>query len=76
MTVNELINMLQVLPNQDQLIVLDGYEGGYTEHMSIEEIPLTLNVNTEPYYGEHESPRIGYPHNCIAYALHRYGDIT
>lgn len=55
MTVKELIAKLQALPNQDQLVTVNGYEGGYTDVDEIETIRLRLNVNTSWYYGPHES---------------------
>lgn len=73
MTVKELISLLQTLPNQDQRIVLNGYEGGYEDigKDSIDTIKLRLNINTEWYYGKHEYARIGELSDCEAYVLNR-----
>jgi hypothetical protein len=53
MKVKELINLLQQ-HNPEFRVVVDGYESGYDD-ISIREIELALNVNSEWYYGRHES---------------------
>jgi len=58
MTVAELIVLLQARPNQEQRVVVQGYEGGYVDLTaeSLEEKKLQLFKNSEWYYGPHESP--------------------
>jgi hypothetical protein len=56
MQVKELIKLLSEYPeNLD--VVLQGYEGGYTENLSVQTIVVKLNHNKEWYYGEHEIVR-------------------
>ena len=54
MKVRELIEELQNL-DPEKMVVTSGYEGGYDEIKGAGEIRLKLNVNTEWYYGKHES---------------------
>jgi hypothetical protein len=56
MTVKELIEKLSTIEDQDALVMVSGYEGGYHEISQInpESIDIALNVNTAWYYGEHE----------------------
>jgi hypothetical protein len=35
-------------------VTVDGYEGGVTSNITLEEIQVHMNVNTEWYYGKHE----------------------
>lgn len=56
MTVKELIEILQRLPNQDIRVVVSGYEGGCND-LTVDNITLIkirLNANTAWYYGKHE----------------------
>jgi hypothetical protein len=52
-TVRELIERLQEC-DQDRIVVVDGYEGGYTELDEIKDVKLELYVNDAWYYGSHE----------------------
>lgn len=52
MTVGELIIELQKFDPQT-MIVVSGYEGGYTENVGIFEKEIYLNVFDECYYGHH-----------------------
>lgn len=59
MTSHELAKRL--LEGPDILILVEGYEGGYTDKIKIEEPKeFCLNVNTSWYYGEHEQNYEGY----------------
>jgi hypothetical protein len=51
-TVQELIERLQFLPGHLRVVV-SGYEGGYNDITIFREIPLSLNVHPEWYYGAH-----------------------
>jgi hypothetical protein len=53
MKVKELIEQLQSF-DLDAMVVISGYEGGYSEVDSIDNIKLKLNVNKAWYYGKHE----------------------
>ena len=53
MKVGEFKVALSVL-DDNLMLVVRGYEGGYTEVESIMPIHLTLNQNEEWCYGEHE----------------------
>jgi hypothetical protein len=53
MNVKELIEQLQSF-DLDAMVVISGYEGGYSEVDCVDDIKLKLNVNTAWYYGEHE----------------------
>ena len=53
MTVQELIDQLSQL-DPNTLIMIDGYEGGISEIKSIDDAPIVLNYNSEPWYGPHE----------------------
>ncbi|MEY4334991.1 MAG: hypothetical protein RLZZ196_3741 [Bacteroidota bacterium] len=53
MKVKELIEILLTFdPNLD--IVIQGYEGGVTEKISVESAQIVCDINDEWYYGEHE----------------------
>lgn len=54
MTVAELIEKLNKF-NKDTIVSVQGYEDGYTDKISVNEIEVTLNANTEWYYGEHSA---------------------
>lgn len=58
MDVKELIQVLQN-KNQELRIVVDGYEGGYCDISSIDEISLKLNTNKKWYYGPHDQDKNG-----------------
>ena len=53
MTVKELIIILQEF-DEDNLVLVDGYEGGVTKKFEIIKSKITSNVNKEWYYGESE----------------------
>ncbi len=53
MTVSELIEMLQKMP-QDHMVVIRGYEGGVDEVTELEKTRVILEVNAEWNYGSHE----------------------
>lgn len=53
MTVAELIARLSEFPAESRVIV-NGYEGGYEDVVTAEELPIVLNVNKENYYGPHD----------------------
>lgn len=59
MLVRELIAALKKMP-KDAIVVVDGYESGYSEINPPRAIGLVLDVNDEWYYGRHsgsnESP--------------------
>jgi hypothetical protein len=58
MTVRELIELLQKLP-QNARVIVQGYEDGYNDIGDAQAIPIKINVNEEWYYGNHDDPRIG-----------------
>ncbi len=58
MKIKDLIAKLQEL-DQELLVVVDGYEGGVTEQITIRKVKIDLNVNQEWYYGEHEESQNG-----------------
>lgn len=54
MKVHELIDLLKQ-QDQNAMVVVSGYEGGYTEVTRAEITHLQLDVNSAwSYYGEHE----------------------
>ncbi len=53
MTVRELIEFLQEMP-QDYMVVVRGYEGGVDEVTDFENTRIKLDVNQEWNYGSHE----------------------
>ena len=53
MKVRELIEQLQKL-DQDKMIVIGAYEGGYDFPNHFAKVKIELNQNTEWYYGKHE----------------------
>ena len=62
MTVRELIERLSKIEDQEVMVMVRGYEGGYNDIVignGIEDITpaiihVALDVNTEWYYGKHE----------------------
>jgi len=52
MKVKELIAILEQ-HNPEYMVVVDGYEGGYSDP-NISELELNLNVNDSEYFGDHE----------------------
>ena len=55
MTVGELISELQNF-DPSHPVVVDGYEGGYSDATFLYTIKLVANVNQEDYYGPHATP--------------------
>ena len=57
MTVKQLIKILQQIPDQDTMVMTNGYEGGYDDINDIipEPITIALNVNDKWYYGKHDN---------------------
>jgi hypothetical protein len=56
MNINELIEQLKNYP-PDMRVILDGYEGGYADVISLHKKEIYLNVNSDIatwYYGSHE----------------------
>lgn len=53
MKVKDLIEKLLEL-DQETMVVVHGYEGGYCEVNEPTEVELVLNVNSEWFYGPHE----------------------
>jgi hypothetical protein len=68
--VRELITYLQTL-EQDRRICIRGYEGGYDDVGSADEVKLKLNVNKEDdwYFGRHDSVLSNEPFDELAYVL-------
>lgn len=56
MTVAELIKVLNDVQDKSQRVVVNGYEGGYTDVGLIEFTKVILNVHAEWYYGPHDKP--------------------
>ena len=54
MKVKELIETLSQL-DPELMVVIGGYEGGLNEVSRYKLCNIELNVNTEEYYGRHES---------------------
>jgi len=52
-TVSDLIEMLQKMP-QEHMVVIRGYEGGVDEVTELEKTRVILDVNEEWNYGSHE----------------------
>lgn len=53
MKVKDLLKQLQEL-DQESMVIISGYEGGYNEVSSADPKQIALNVNTSWYYGCHE----------------------
>lgn len=53
MTIKEMIEILKTMP-MESIVVVDGYEGGYSDILCPKQIKLKLNVHLEDYYGPHE----------------------
>jgi len=56
MTVKQLTAILSTIKDQDTLVMVNGYEGGYNDVDTInpEPIDVALDVNDKWYYGKHE----------------------
>lgn len=72
-TVAELVKLLQSQP-QDMRVVVNGYEGGYSDVKPLIQIPISLNVHPDDrwYYGNHDDPRGGMPVETVL-LISRYG---
>lgn len=71
MTVAELITKLQALPNQSQRVVVNGYEGGYSDVIEFEQVRIKLNHYKEWYYGAHREVYDDEPCDEIAVCITR-----
>lgn len=56
MTIADMIALLQAMPDKSLRIVVNGYEGGYSEVSEARDIELVLNVHSAWYYGPHDRP--------------------
>lgn len=57
MTAKELIELLKTYDPETPVMV-NGYEGGYSDIMDVKPDDVILDYNTEWYYGSHESSAI------------------
>jgi hypothetical protein len=62
MTVKQLIGQLERL-DPEQMVVANGYEGGYDEILAAVPIRLKLHAHTDWWYGKHEQDDNG---ECLA----------
>jgi hypothetical protein len=71
MTIAELIKVLELLPDKDTPVIVDGYEGGYHDLVKegISYLHLKLNHNEAWYYGPHEERYPQEPYDIIALRL-------
>lgn len=69
MTVEELIEELKKLPS-DRRVLVQGYEGGYSEARINTSVLVDLNVNKQSWYGPHEKSNPG-PGDIVAAVLLR-----
>ena len=53
MTIKELKEKINSYPD-DLRVLVDGYEGGFSEISEVKKTKVKLNVHTESYYGPHE----------------------
>ncbi len=53
LTVKDLIQALSKYPPNTRVLV-QGYEGGYSDVQDAREIPVAFNVNKEDYMGPHD----------------------
>lgn len=53
MTIKELINILRSYP-EESTILLQGYEGGFSEISEVKYVGVKLNVYQEEWSGPHE----------------------
>ncbi len=63
MNVGQLIEILKNYP-QDLRVVVSGYEGGYNDVNTFENIKIVLDYNDEWYYGRHEDVESLYGNNA------------
>jgi hypothetical protein len=62
MNVNQLIKRLQMYP-PDLRVVVSGYEGGYNDVGTFENLKIVLDYNKSWYYGKHEDVESLYGNN-------------
>jgi hypothetical protein len=74
MNVKNLIEILKKYP-EDNLILLEGYEGGLSEIGVIQESTVKLNQNKEDYYGPHEKSENDEPSDINAIIFYRAPNI-
>jgi hypothetical protein len=63
MNVGQLIEQLKNYP-QDLRVVVRGYEGGYNDVDTFENLKIVLNYHEEWYYGKHEDAESLYGNNA------------
>ena len=63
MNVDQLIKRLQMYP-PDLRVVVRGYEGGYNDVDTFENLKLVLNYHSAWYYGKHEDVESLYGNNA------------
>lgn len=63
MNVNQLIKRLQMYP-PDLRVVVRGYEGGYNDVDTFENLKIVLDYNSAWYYGKHEDVESLYGNNA------------
>jgi len=68
MNVGQLIEQLKNYP-QDLRVVVRGYEGGYNDVDTFENLKLVLDYNREWYYGKHEDVSMIYHEEVKANAV-------
>ncbi len=56
MKVKELIEKLKTFP-EDNLVVVNGYEGGFSDVDLVKALKVKLNVNPESYNGPHDDAK-------------------
>lgn len=54
MTVKQLKLALERFP-EETLVLVHGYEGGFSDIQSVEPVKVKLNCNEEEWYGPHEN---------------------
>jgi hypothetical protein len=55
MKVSDLVEKLKDVPG-DLTVCVDGYEGGFTERITLKLMTVAVDVHVEEYYGEHDHP--------------------
>lgn len=68
MNVDQLIKRLQMYP-PDLRVVVRGYEGGYNDVDTFENIKIVLDYHSEWYYGKHEDASTIYNEEVKANAV-------
>ena len=63
MNVNQLIKRLQMYP-PDLRVVVRGYEGGYNDVDTFENLKIVLDYHSAWYYGKHEDVDSLYGNNA------------